>query len=483
MTASVVGFASAENSGNTTFTITLPAGSAAGDLCVVAALAPGGLSVPDEFTQIGTVTSTFVSSNSMLLASSKVLDADDISAGTVTMPAPGFTLQRHSLWVVTGHDGVDASAFAGASTISSDTTVPMPAATATVDDVLVLRVGGGRGHAGSPSWTSTPDSTDTPAGSVDDYVTPNTVVAMYAGHHTLASAGSTGTASAQTDGDFIRWVAGTIVIASAAGEEPVDLVVEDLAVASTIDAPTLTQVHGLTVAGLLVAATIGAPTLTQVHNLAVEDVTVASTIDTVALTQDHQLAIEDLTVATTIDTVALTVEGDLQVADLSVATTVDTVTLTQVHNLTVADLSVAPTIGTVAITQVHTLNVEDLTVATAIGSVELVVGAVVLTVENLSVAPTIDTVALTQTHVLTVDDLTVASTIDDVALTQVHTLAVDGLAVAVTADSVTLSVGSISPALNGDPLTTVDVTVARTATSDTTGRSTTPTDSERTTSV
>lgn len=83
--------------------------------------------------------------------------------------------------------------------------------------------------------------------------------------------------------------------------------------------------------------TLDAPTLTQVHNLTVADELHSHAVGGLALTQQHTLVVPDMLDAQLLD--GMTLENRLNPPDLTQTQTLDSLSLTQQHLLTVAGMA------------------------------------------------------------------------------------------------------------------------------------------------
>lgn len=241
------------------------------------------------------------------------------------------------------------------------------------------------------------------------------------------------------------WDIGAFELASGGGGT---VAPEDLAVATSIDTPALTQSHVLSVQGLTCGVALDAPALTQANVLAPADMASASEIEAPALTQGHVLAPAGLAAASSIDSPALiqahallvaaltsgslidsptlSTSGGLSVAGLLSATGLDAPALTQDHVLAPAELLSGASLETVALTQAHVLAALDLLSQTSIESPALSLSTV-LAVADLLAGTEIDVPALIQAHLLAPAGLRSVSLLDVPALTQAGTLTVEDL--------------------------------------------------------
>jgi hypothetical protein len=197
-TLSFVGSARNVASSSSTVNVTLPAGSAAGDLCLAVAIGKAGdTSAPSGFTPVsGANPLTGPGSSSALRAGTKALTSGDISSGFVTMPGdPGFNGIEYviDVWHSTaGTPTVDATSTGSGNPFTTDTVCVIPSVTTTVDGAIVAVFTGGR--TPGTSWSSLP------AGNIHDQQRVGSFVSIYAGHFTQASAGATGTQNATNTG-------------------------------------------------------------------------------------------------------------------------------------------------------------------------------------------------------------------------------------------------------------------------------------------
>jgi hypothetical protein len=264
--------------------------------------------------------------------------------------------------------------------------------------------------------------------------------------------GGNGTDHAITNGDTtgtVPWIefSGTITFQSAA----IDLTIDNLSQAQTLETFAFTQTHELIIADLLQAQNLDNLTVESgAIDLIIANLTQAQTLDNLTITQIHELIINALTQAQTLDNVTITQVHNLVIAALTQAQTLDNVTITQVHQLVIA-----------AITQAQTLD--NLTVDSAIN----------LVINALTQAQTLDNLAMTQVHQLVVNALTQAQTLDNLALTQLHQLIIANLTQGqILSNVIVESVGALRPTidvvavallrtLTGIPATRVDTTLPK----------------------
>ena len=195
---------------------------------------------------------------------------------------------------------------------------------------------------------------------------------------------------------------------------------------------------GLVVQDLAVATSLTSPTLTQHNVLAVDNLSVATSLTEPSLSQHNVLAVDDMAAATSLTEPSLVQNFALLADDMAVATSLTEPNLTQHQILSVNDLAVAFSLTGPGLTQHNIIAVDDLNVGTTLSNVTLSVAGV-LAVQDLSVGTTITSPALTQHNVLVVDNMAVSSSLSEPALTQHNALAVDNLAVGTVITQSTLN--------------------------------------------
>lgn len=178
---------------NATLNVTLPGGSAAGDMCVVEMAGyPSDTSNPTGFTA-GDYAQN--SDSAEMRTAWKTLTGTDISNNFVTMPgSPDFNDVNCAIWVAhsdLGNPVVDGHtarwAFDGSSpnTVYDSGTITVAA----TGNVIVCVLMGGRGGTGGNTWSSTP------GGVTIDQNAPSNAIHTLAYHYTFTGPGTT---SAQT---------------------------------------------------------------------------------------------------------------------------------------------------------------------------------------------------------------------------------------------------------------------------------------------
>jgi hypothetical protein len=217
----------------------------------------------------------------------------------------------------------------------------------------------------------------------------------------------------------------------------VTLVVQDATIATTMDAPALTQKHTLAVQDALVAMSADSATLTQKHLLVVQDMLVATSADNAVLIQDIALVVADLLISTSADPITLTQKHLLAVQDALVSTSSDNAVLTQKHTLVVADMDISMSADGPVLTQKHTIIVQDALVSMSADNAGLTQKHTIA-VADMHVALTIEEVMISSAAMLAVNDMAVQMTSDNLAITQKHTLAVQDALVSMTADPVAI---------------------------------------------
>lgn len=181
---SLVGYASAHPNTSSTVNVTLPGGSAAGDLAVSMSFA----NLTNTATPTGFTLLVLDNSDSQIESRTayKTLDATDISNGYITMPGdPGFNGIPQMLWVVSGTaPAVDVygnwSEFDGA----GNGVFTVPSVTTSADGAIILVGAGTRSASG---WADYAEYTD-----VETYVGSGSDHDTFAGHKTQTTAGATG---------------------------------------------------------------------------------------------------------------------------------------------------------------------------------------------------------------------------------------------------------------------------------------------------
>ena len=150
------------------------------------------------------------------------------------------------------------------------------------------------------------------------------------------------------------------------------LLADDVESASTVNTPTLTQVHTLTVTDVEAATTVSSPTVAESNNiLTATSVESASTVSTNTLTQVHALATNDVESASTVSTPTCTsVAGHdtLLADDVEAASTVSTPTLLQVHVLTANGVESVTEVSVSNLGQVHLLAANDVEANSTVSS-------------------------------------------------------------------------------------------------------------------
>ena len=235
------------------------------------------------------------------------------------------------------------------------------------------------------------------------------------------------------------------------------LTMDAIAHALNLEAPTLTQRHGLTVAAhdyavafdnvtlsvaavveLVVASldhtlSIETPGITQGHNLTVDEIAHTLGIEAVDLSQRHQLVVDALAQAIGIDNIDLVTKGVLSVDDILHSVSMDAFGLTGRHTLAgLGALDFAVSFGEPGLTN-----------------------AILLSVDDLSQTYTVDGVALTQAHVLQVDELGHTVDLGTIALSQAQLLVVQEMLQSLSVDRINFSrhSGSITISFSGDAVT------------------------------
>jgi hypothetical protein len=253
----------------------------------------------------------------------------------------------------------------------------------------------------------------------------------------------------------------------------IDLIIDSLTQAQTLENIAFTQTHELVIAALTQAQTLDNIVFTQLHELVIAALTQAQELENVTIAAGSiDLVIADLTQAQTLDNLTITQVHQLVINALTQAQTLDNVTITQVHNLVINALTQAQTLDNVTITQVHNLVIDAITQAQTLDNLT-VNSAINLVINALTQAQTLDNLSLTQVHQLTIDALTQAQALDNLTLTQLHQLAIANLTQGqILSNVVVESVGALRPTidvvavallrvLTGIPATRVDTTLPK----------------------
>lgn len=198
-------------------------------------------------------------------------------------------------------------------------------------------------------------------------------------------------------------------------ETGVDLVIQALAHAHTVQNQSVVQNSNIILTNLAHAHSNQSISITQAHNITAENLSHAHTNQSIAITQVHNLTLAQLAHAHTVEPLSVTLSFDLVLSALSHASTIESQTLAQAHNLTTANLAHGSTVQNISITQVHSVAVSG----TAHGH-------------------SVQSLILTQVHNLTTAGLSHGSTVDSAAITVQYTLAVQSSAHAQALESLTV---------------------------------------------
>lgn len=121
-------------------------------------------------------------------------------------------------------------------------------------------------------------------------------------HKTLSSVASE-TSSGGTLSSATPKVVIQLAIKPASGATPIDLVIQDMSIATTLDAVTIVPAFNLSVADLSVPTNLDSPSLTRIMDLAIQKMLVATRNDPLTFTQVHNIAIHDMFLYTATDLV------------------------------------------------------------------------------------------------------------------------------------------------------------------------------------
>ena len=218
----------------------------------------------------------------------------------------------------------------------------------------------------------------------------------------------------------------------------IDLLIDNLTQAQTLENLTLTQDHALVIDAITQAQTLENVTITQVHELVIANLTQAQTLDNLTVTIVTNLVIADLIQAQTLDNLTLTQVHELVIAALTQAQALDNLILTQVHQLVINALTQAQTLDNVTMTQVHQLVIAALTQTQTLDNLTVAI-VTNLVVADLTQAQTLDNLTITQVYNIIIAALTQAQTLQGLTLTQVHELAISALTQAQALQSLTLT--------------------------------------------
>lgn len=203
----IVGVTKTSTSAPASGTITIPTGSAAGDLAVIyCAGSLGEATVNGSFTQIGTTQSSSTQHSSCF--SKRVLTSGDITTGTLpVVGSAGFNEILHTLIVfhsASGTPEVDTFASVSDGGIAAPTVVTFPTALMSTNGTTAIFATGARPQG--TSWTS--PSNDL----VHDQAYIGTYCKSYVGHIDFETSGYTGTRVITNNVDYAEWTAWTLLI-------------------------------------------------------------------------------------------------------------------------------------------------------------------------------------------------------------------------------------------------------------------------------
>lgn len=220
MTLSLVGYVKGHAPSSSTINITLPGGTAAGDLSVGAGFQlVGSGSTPTGYTLLDGPTA---SDSAEVRSWFKVLDATDISNGYTTMPGdPGSNGCPYCIWVwhsTNGSPAVDGHSSRQASDFTNPTVYDSGTITTTGTNNGVCVAMGGRAGSPTPSaWSSTPGGVTIDENDPTGSVPTAGFIHLLAFHYTFGGPGTTSAQTASLDTGNDREHAAVIGVKDAAG--------------------------------------------------------------------------------------------------------------------------------------------------------------------------------------------------------------------------------------------------------------------------
>lgn len=222
---------------------------------------------------------------------------------------------------------------------------------------------------------------------------------------------------------YVGWRVGTTLVGNAVNSVTfstvIELVVADVSVGLSVEAPALTQANVLVAQDASVALSAESPTLQiPAIELVVADAAVTLAIESPALTQANVLAVADALIAFAAEAPSLTQANILAPNDATVSLTAENVALLQANLLAVADALIAASAESPTLVQAHVLALQDATVASSAENVTLSL-SLLLEVLDAAIALTAESPTLTQEHTLAVADSTITLTADSPTLADV----------------------------------------------------------------
>lgn len=391
--ASYVGGASADSN-----TVSLPAGTAAGDIAVVLAFSTNLSSqptVPSGWTALSTQTVDNTTDQAQVVAY-KVLDSSDVSGGI------GTWTNSSSIAVLVYRGLVISITNSGASPAYSST-LTFPALTFLQARTWVIAFGSHNNPGTNPLKDRTLTSYINRSGSW----TSNKIGAWDTNGF-VSSTSSRTTSVTNTDANVGRTVALTVDEEDWVGTDA--LTANNIVSSTFVAQPALIQKHTLSATGASSASTVAQPTISQKHSLIATAILSATTVANPALTQVHALTANGVSSATTVGQPSLVANVALTANGVSSATSVQSAAINQLHGLSAVGLSSASSVSQPTLAQVHNVSASGVSSASTVGSPTLVANSG-LSASSISSASTVANPTLTQLHNLSANGVSSASTV------------------------------------------------------------------------
>lgn len=196
----------------------------------------------------------------------------------------------------------------------------------------------------------------------------------------------------------------------------ITLIVQDATHSHSVDAPSLTQAHVLTLADSLHGHSVESPILSQAYALTLAAAAHAHNADHVELSQAHSLNVAESAHSHSVDNIALTQAYVLALADSTHAHSSEAPTLSTGLSLSPADTAHGQSSESPALIQAHILNLSDATHGHSADTVSMGQGYT-LTVADTAHGHSVEAPTVTVAFVLAVQDA-------------LHSLAAEALALA-----------------------------------------------------
>ena len=213
----------------------------------------------------------------------------------------------------------------------------------------------------------------------------------------------------------------TIFLPIESGILPIELTANNISSTTSVGAPAIGQVHGLSATGVSSASSVGTPTISQKHTLTPTNISSTSSVGTPAIGQVHALTSTDIASATSVGSPAIGQKHTLTPTNISstssVGTPIITIPVDGVDNLTADGISSATSVGTPIIGQEHTLTSTDISSTSAVSSP--VIGQVHdLIPASISTATAVGTPVIGQSHALSGENISSTTSVGSPVLAE-----------------------------------------------------------------